>query len=73
MNCRQTVTEERVADLGGAMVFGIWNFRKTNSSIENGQVFVRNFVEEDMSPSAKSDEDGLSMTQRQLLQIQYVQ
>jgi hypothetical protein len=71
--CWQTMTKEHAPDLGGAMVFDIWNFRKSDALIEDGKVFVRDLVEEDVSPTAKSDEEGLSMSQRQWLQVQYVQ
>ncbi len=71
--CWQAAKKLKPAELAEPMVFDIWNFRKAQSLIENGKVFVKDLAKEDISPTAKDGECGLSMSQRQWLQVELAQ
>lgn len=58
-------------DLGQPLVFYIWNSRKASSLLKDGKVSVKDLVEEDVATTAKAGEDGLSMSQRQWLQVDF--
>lgn len=51
-------------------VFDIWNFRKAEKLISQGILFADQLQEDDISPSSKSDEPGLSQSQRQWIQVE---
>lgn len=51
-------------------VFDIWNFRKAGKLISQGILFADELSEDDVSPSQKSGEAGLSQSQRQWLQVE---
>jgi hypothetical protein len=51
-------------------IFDIWNFRKADKLIGQGLLFADQLEEDDVSPSQKSSEVGLSQSQRQWLQVE---
>lgn len=71
--CWQTGMKVKASDLDQPFVFDIWNFRKSETLIDDGKIFVRDLAKEDIAPAAKNGENGLSMSQRQWLQVQYIQ
>lgn len=71
--CWQKEMKVRSPDLAEPFVFDIWNFRRSSKLIEDGKVFIKDLVEEDIAPKAKNGEGGLSMSQRQWLQVEKVQ
>jgi hypothetical protein len=71
--CWTTAKRLKASDLEEPFVFDIWNFRKAQSLIEDGKILVRDLAKEDIAPVAKDGESGLSMSQRQWLQVEYSQ
>ena len=57
-------------DLNLPLVFDIWNFRKPQSLIDSGVFLMRDVQEDDISPSKKNGEIGLSSSERQWLQVE---
>lgn len=72
-NCWSTAAKLTPEDLKRPLVFEIWNFRKAAKLIEEGKYFVDQLDESDISPSAKSDEPGLSSSERQWIQVEKIQ
>ena len=56
-----------------ARQIGLWNFRKASKLIEDGKYFIAQVTEDDISPTHKSDEPGLSSSERQWVQVEKVQ
>lgn len=71
-NCWSHTLKLKETDFKKPFVFDIWNFRKSSSLIENGTYFMSQITEEDISPTAKTDDVGLSASERQWLQIEKV-
>lgn len=63
----------RSEDFEKPFVFDVWNFRKSAKLLEAGKVFMEEIGEEDVGPQENPDEEGLSSSQRQWIQIQKVQ
>jgi hypothetical protein len=57
------------SDLAKPMVFDIWNFRKSQTLIEERRYFIHQVSENDISPK-EGDEPGLTSSQRQWIQVQ---
>ena len=68
--CWQTGMKVKATDLVEPLVFDVWNFRKAEAMIDDGKYFVRDLAQEDIAPAPKAGESGLSMSQRQWLQIE---
>jgi hypothetical protein len=66
--CWETVGVSE-SDLAKPMVFDIWNFRKSQSLIEERRYFIHQVSENDISPK-EGDEPGLTSSQRQWIQVQ---
>lgn len=60
-------------ELQKPFVFEIWNFRKAAKLIEERKFFVAQLTEEDVAPSPKPEESGMSGTERQWLQVEKIQ
>jgi hypothetical protein len=58
------------ADFAKPLVFDVWNFRKAGKLLEDGKYLMEQIDEEDISPSEKAGEVGLSSSQRQWLQVE---
>lgn len=71
--CWRSEGKVKSAEAGQAFVFDIWNFRKAEKLIEDKKIFMTALAEEDVGPSPSKDSDGLSQSQRQWLQVQFVQ
>lgn len=59
-------------DFDKPMIFEIWNFRKAAKLIEEQKYFISQIDEDDISPSSKSDEPGLSSSDRQWVQVKKI-
>lgn len=57
------------ADFADSTVLDIWNFRKKDKLINEGKIKLTAITEADVSPK-EDDKPGLSLTERQWLQIQ---
>lgn len=51
-------------------VFDIWNFRKAEKLISQGILFADQLQEDDISPTSKAGDVGLSQSQRQWIQVE---
>lgn len=71
-HCWKMSARLKANDFDRPFVFEIWNFRKAQGLIEENKFFIENLCEEDISPSPKSDEPGLSSSERQWIQVQKV-
>lgn len=71
-HCWQTAMRLKPADFERQFVFDIWNFRKSGDLIEDGQPFMDQLNEDDISPSKSSGDVGLSSSERQWLQVEKV-
>lgn len=60
------------SDFNRPFVFDIWNFRKAQKLIADNVYFMDQLSEDDISPTEKEDEVGLSSSQRQWIQVQKV-
>jgi hypothetical protein len=60
------------AQLSEPFVFDIWNFRKADPMIEEGKILMKDLAQEDLAPAAKAGEIGLSTSQRQWMQVEFV-
>lgn len=69
-HCWQTAMKLKPSDFERQFVFDIWNFRKSADLIEDGTLFMDQMTEDDISPSKSSDEEGLSSSERQWLQVE---
>ena len=61
------------SDFNKPFIFEIWNFRKSAKLIEDGKYFVANLTIEDVSPTSKNEDLGLSSSERQWLQVEKIQ
>jgi len=59
-------------DFNKPLVLDLWNFRKKEELISKGKIFLASIEEKDL-PQSKKKGKGLSMTERQWLQIEKVQ
>jgi len=59
-------------DFNKPLVLDLWNFRKKDELISKGKIFLANIEEKDL-PQPKKKGKGLSMTERQWLQIEKAQ
>lgn len=65
--------EEKIKDTSKPFVFDIWNFRAAGKLVENGVYLAEELTEDDLVIKPREDgEDGLSNSERQLLQIDFV-
>jgi hypothetical protein len=71
-NCWSHSLGMKSQDFDKPMVFEIWNFRKTSKLIDNGKFFITDLEEEDVSPTPKKDEPGLSSSERQWIQVEKI-
>lgn len=60
-------------DFDRPMIFEIWNFRRSEKLIEDRKYFMSEIDEQDVASKSKSDEPGLSNSERQWVQIKKVQ
>ena len=71
--CWQEVARKNRFEVNDPLVFDIWNFRRADKLIQNGVYTIRSVVEEDIAPSSKKNEVGLSTSERQWLQVEKIQ
>jgi hypothetical protein len=57
-------------DFQNSFVFEVWNFRKAANLIAEGKYFINQLDQDDVSPTAKAGECGLSSSERQWLQVE---
>lgn len=72
-NCWLHAAKLKKEDFENPMIFEVWNFRKAAKLIDEQKYFISQLEEEDVSPSSKSDESGLSSSERQWIQIKKIQ
>ncbi len=72
-NCWSHAAGLKKEDFNKPFVFEVWNFRKAAKLIEQGKYFVDQLDQEDISPSSKNDEPGLSSSERQWIQVEKIQ
>lgn len=72
-NCWSEAANLTKNDFEKPFVFDVWNFRKSASLIEEGKYLIEQIDEEDVSPTSKNDDVGLSTSERQWIQIEKVQ
>lgn len=72
-NCWSHAAKLKKEDFDKPMIFEVWNFRKAAKLIEEQKYFISQLDEEDISPSSKSDEHGLSSSERQWIQVKKIQ
>lgn len=72
-NCWAHVAKLKKVDFEKPMIFEVWNFRKSAKLIEEQKYFISQLDEEDISPSSKSNEPGLSSSERQWIQVKKIQ
>jgi hypothetical protein len=70
--CWQTTMKLKPVDFERQFVFDVWNFRKSGDLIEAGTLFMDQMNEDDISPSKSSNDEGLSSSERQWLQVEKV-
>jgi hypothetical protein len=71
-NCWSQSANLTSKDFDKPMVFEIWNFRKASKLIDDGKFFVADLEEDDISPTQKEDEPGLSSSERQWVQVEKI-
>ena len=71
-NCWSKSANLTAKDFEKPMVFEIWNFRKATKLIDDGKFFASDLEEEDISPTPKEDEPGLSSSERQWVQVEKI-
>jgi hypothetical protein len=71
--CWMTSAKLKPSDLAKPFVFDIWNFKKSADLVSEGTYFVDQLISDDISPVPKAGEPGLSMTERQWLQVEKIQ
>ncbi len=72
-NCWSHAANMKNKDFEKPMVFEVWNFRKSAKLIEDQKYFISQIDEEDVAPTSKSDEAGLSSSERQWIQVKKIQ
>lgn len=72
-NCWAHVAKLKKIDFEKPMIFEVWNFRKAAKLIEEQKYFISQLDEEDISPSSKLNEPGLSSSERQWIQVKKIQ
>lgn len=72
-NCWTVAAQVKKSDFEKPFVFDIWNFRKSGTLVEDGKYLIEQVDEEDISPTSKNDEEGLSSSERQWLQVEKIQ
>jgi len=60
------------SDFNKPLILDLWNFRKKDEMISKGKIFLVNIEKKDL-PQPKKKGKGLSMTERQWLQVEKVQ
>lgn len=70
--CWQSAMNLKPADFYRQFVFDIWNFRKSADLIEAGTFFMDQMNEDDISPCKSGDDQGLSSSERQWIQVEKV-
>lgn len=71
--CWKTSAGLKDADFKKDFIFDIWNYRKKEQLIVEGQYFMNQISEEDIGPKPNDKNGGLSISERQWLQIEKVQ
>lgn len=71
-NCWSNSANLTSNDFEKPMIFEIWNFRKASKLIEDGKIFASDIEEDDISPTSKEDEPGLSSSERQWIQVEKI-
>jgi hypothetical protein len=72
-NCWSNAAKMKPKDFERHFIFEVWNFRKAAKLLEEGKYFVDQLEVDDISPSKKKDEPGLSNSERQWLQVEKIQ
>lgn len=72
-NCWSVAAQLKSSDFDKPLVFDIWNFKKTQSLLDQRKILIADVVEDDISPTSKADEPGLSSSERQWKQIEKIQ
>lgn len=70
--CWKKAESLKDADFLRPFVFDLWNFRKSDNLLQQGKRFIDELSEEDISPTERPDEPGLSTSERQWLQVEHV-
>lgn len=73
-NCWSKTQKIPDAAFSQPFVFDVWrlHFKKTEGLIEDGRFFLSEITEEDISPTSKKDEPGLSASERQWIQVEKI-
>lgn len=66
--CWSSALSIKAKDFDRPFIFDIWNFRKSDALIEQGKYFIDQLEADDISPTS-NDESGLSISERQWMQI----
>ncbi len=70
--CWAATAKSAKFDLKEPLVFDVWNFRKAAKLMEEGVFAAKDIAEDAVEPTSRGDEPGLSMTERQWLQIEKI-
>ena len=71
--CWEAVVGLKQDDFNKPFIFDVWNFRKSSKLLDDGKMFIEQITKEDISPTSKNDERGLSSSERQWLQVEKTQ
>lgn len=69
-NCWSQTVGLKPEDFKQKFIFDVWNFRKSQKLIEDGKYFIDQIAQDDINPTSKNDNLGLSSSERQWLQVE---
>jgi hypothetical protein len=70
--CWKEIVHDPKLDPTKKKIFSLWNYRKKDVLLQQGKYFIHDLVEDDILPTPDG-KAGLSITQRQWLQVQKIQ
>lgn len=69
-HCWSKAKNLKSSDFERPFIFDVWNFRKAGKLVDSGKIFMEEIEIEEVSPSPRKGEPGLSSSERQWLQIE---